>query len=123
MNKFLEQVWKILRYWKPVRTFWITAASLMGTMMTGSQTASLTDIKWEFLLSTSLVAAIFNFVVLMSTGDSFWSESKQVSVTPVEDSQVSTDVDEDTPVEEVSGFLDSKKKPVNDLKKVVEKKD
>lgn len=79
MNKFLVYVWRILRYFKPVRTFWITLAGLLPIMAVGIEQGNvgITGVDWLTALSGALVASIFNFIVLMSGGDSMWSEPKE----------------------------------------------
>jgi hypothetical protein len=77
MKEILVFAWRVVRYWKPLRTFWITAAGLLA-LTTGIDvgTAGLQSVDWIGILSGSATTAVLNFVVLMAGGDSFWSEPK-----------------------------------------------
>lgn len=74
----LKFAWTVVRYLKPVRTFWITLAALLQTTDNGASVlgVSLVDVDWLKILSISATAAIINFIVLMAGGDSLWSEPK-----------------------------------------------
>ena len=74
--KFLQLVWRVLRYFKPVRTFWLTLAGILPVMATGieSGTVGINEVDWLTAISGAAVAAIFNFIVLMGGSDSLWSE-------------------------------------------------
>jgi hypothetical protein len=77
MKDVLLFVWRVVRYFKPIRTFWLTASGLLAvTAGIDAGTVGLTQIDWLTVLSGSATAAVFNFIVLMGGGDSFWSEPK-----------------------------------------------
>ena len=79
MNEVFLYIWRIIRYFKPVRTFWLTLAALLPVMATGieSGTVGITEVDWLTALSGAATAAVLNFIVLMGAGDGMWSEPKE----------------------------------------------
>lgn len=78
MKDVFTYIWRIVRYFKPIRTFWLTLAALLPIMATGIESGSvgITDVDWLTALSGAAAAAVLNFIVLMGGGDGMWSEPK-----------------------------------------------
>ena len=65
---------RVLRDFKPVRTFWQALSALLAVYAVGEGTG-LETVNWESALSASALAALISFVTLMAAGDSLWSTS------------------------------------------------
>lgn len=79
MKKVFLYIWRIIRYFKPVRTFWLTLAALLPVMATGIESGAvgIESIDWLTALSGAASAAVFNIIVLLGGNDSLWSEPKE----------------------------------------------
>lgn len=79
MKKVFLYIWRIIRYFKPARTFWLTLAALLPVMSTGIESGSvgIESIDWLTAISGAASAAVFNIIVLLGGNDSLWSEPKE----------------------------------------------
>lgn len=98
MRNVFVYIWRVLRYWKPARTFWLTLSGLLPIMATGidSGNVGLHEIDWFVALSASFASSIFTFVVLMAGNDSMWSEPAENSnVVNLKPRKLEIDLDRD----------------------------